>query len=420
MSYSQFAKRAASIKGEMTKAEVRAILGEPSVIWTDADPLPFYEDRETWAWGVTDRYSMATRGQITFSRFGKVDYFALPNSESLGEGWSDDGIETAIRKISCILSPGGPFSERFPGILERIRLVNYCVGLGEARASTALSLYGDLLGHGGNREVYSYLDLLYLPKDDTKLESSNPYTVIVDGTPISISSTTFFSGFMFPISQEVRRYRKERRFRFEPFEPSGNPSDYRTSLFETHKWKTAKQISDTWDSEIALRSVGTQIDDLLRTCYDPKSQGGLDEIKKHGVHWDRNRQAFVRNDGFFRPDPEVPTPFRYVGDLSGKVRFSIERRDPRNIYFTFSYPLELKRKPATLSIASKERSISEPIDFTEEASKIVPDHFSSVLYERDGIVHLRLNRSAYGASTVTIRDGTRPPLVIKIPNREEY
>lgn len=388
-----FLARASAVKVGMSPKEVRRILGAAPVVWNLKDPAPFGDDvnTERWVWGTQSRYSFPTWGTIRF-RDGGVDSIDIPPA-SLGL-WKTGEAEVALRAIERDLRPGGWFTGNVPGILERIRVINTLVGLGEAKAASALYQYACI--RDDTNEDHGFLSTvirsLYIPRP-SKSESTTKGSELAfafEDIPFDLNPN-----WAFPhpdqIERELRDARKGGDFRTAPLRPTDDPYGAKTRILASPEWQKVERGRPAHNVRAMRSQLVSELYSLLRTVRPPEDRArhiGVDrrpvrwdEVRKVSfpitypeMRWDPKRQAYVRKDGFFQNDFVAAIPLRIVkATADPKVeQVTIDRRARNRIDITFYY--DEKRLPRPFEVllvtpAQRHRVVINPasrdLDFAE-------------------------------------------------------
>ncbi len=318
-----FSRLLAQIKDGDTPARVAGLLGRPDDVQY-ASNAPPYRD-EVWCYGTSGHGSLATLGKVDF-RGQRVLWVAgaygLPPSPLV---ISERELQAGMR----FLHPG-PEAAGYNDPLQLIRVTNYLLPLGKAKALAIVSEYGRVGGADWD-ETWLFLLLRtlfdvpdppgYMPEMFIGAMAPDPGRdrrkfprypiVIVDEVPFSVLWGVSLGGMPEPIGMDVEHFRKHGTLRTRPLRPPDDPFPSYKKLLQTREWHAVETASpDARSLQEYSGHVLLQVLALVRTAYDPPEArqpfaylkpADYERFHKEflaiGARWDQKLQMYVRPDG---------------------------------------------------------------------------------------------------------------------------
>jgi hypothetical protein len=361
---SEFADLFGKVKRGQSMSEVRQILGKPDEVWTADDPYPFgSRTGESWGWGTDGHFSLATRGSIFFNIGKRVEGIRSPLHngrarvayidaggrnpgqpgylehmvEKVGDPynmfevhWNESELKSLLRAIDRNVYPGGRFSQASPGILERIRVSNLLIPLGEAKATAALCEYASLAKEeqflndvvrclftpkARNGFLPSPMIGLLVPEPPSHRALLPAYPVFIDqGIPFEVARVGLLMGKAACLPMDIQEVRKAGKFRGSLLVPTDHPNEALEEAISTltgsemgKKGSSSEFASSAWGAW-SSDYLNSDFKQLIRTVVDPGHPLGDVPMK-----WDTSLQMYVRPDGSHLPlAPIAPVHPRIV------------------------------------------------------------------------------------------------------------
>ncbi len=216
----------------------------------------------------------------------------------------------------------GPYSP-----LLTIRAINEVVSLGSKQSGPFLDRYFKHLGLNGHGNLFPFIRCIFLiprnpgylpapktgafepmPPTDMRLAPRFPYALIGDVPIVIASPTGALAGFPEPEAEHYIHLSTMAKLRTTPLVPIDRP------------WILVGRttLPDNVNFSYARRGMNADILNLVSTAYRPKPYGtggyswytdtppgwraAVAEMERVHMHWDRDRQEYVRGDGSTLPE----------------------------------------------------------------------------------------------------------------------
>lgn len=328
-----FAERCQKLQTGMTEAQVRSIIGKPDEVTSEAvDLADGWTAENYWRYGVVRPGGMASYGTLHFQQ-GKLSQFEPPTLPSPGL-LQESELEQILQTIDDGARQGSmwqPDSSGPPSFnpLTIVRADNALIALGRKQGILVLREYlrasypnnrpSEFYAKGAFAIVQTIFEApvggsvpgpaigYYGPPP---AESKFPYW------PLTLSGDVFYSpgagGAGTGVPERVDCYldRLERKFKFRRrlLEPSSTP-------WEVDGLSPRSGNEPNYMDDIRRRRIRWEVLNLVATAYrhdfeykysDPDFVLSFDEalwkrqvagMKAAGIHWDWQRQMYVRGDG---------------------------------------------------------------------------------------------------------------------------
>ncbi len=344
------------LRGGMTAAQVRAILGPPDDIWTPSDSSLFaYGDQEIWCYGSDHHLGLPTLGRIPFKR-GRLDIGDRYQWPSISNLPPEAQLQSVLKTLYLMPS-------RDPGFdpLWAIRAANALRSLGKEKALATLRQYSVLVGDNKGGNSLFWLTRLVFdgpmpipaigridppPPKDAKDWPTFPL-IVKNDVPYNVYRNTEILGFPEPFSLYLDRVEKDWTIRPGLLKPPDNP-------FPTFKFKGSESV----DQKQLLRLVREVVGDPGAALEDAHKRF-LDQ----GGRWDPEQQRYVKRDGSFIPvaEPYFPAQSQTLTGIPRiKVELSVERESPEKVNVTIE--LNLEGKPVSGKMRLFDPTTNSPLD----------------------------------------------------------
>ncbi|WP_088255885.1 hypothetical protein [Fimbriiglobus ruber] len=404
----EFARAMAKIKEGMTEKEVRAILGKPDDIQTQADLGGIWGTwtREIWGYGTNGHMTFPTLGCVHIGRGGKVESIL----GSSGKPPSPDVLpEGELRPLLCLIdrAPSYEGGTNF-NPLRLVQIVNALQPLGKEKALAAIEEYlrvtpvfPDSSGRDG---VFLVLRVLFdvpddpgymprmrvgaptppAPKDAKQLPRFPIW--LQDDVPFLLVSGFEGSGEPEGPERHVEYFRDKGRLRAKPLIPGNSP------LKLMKAWENGPsrlyEKDDSWECKVL---VANQLLNMFGSVYRRDADNGplptwpkgvmeaewkraKVEMSKLDLRWNPDKALFTVKNGYHIPE-RVPKEYRgHLWKLEvpdGEAEVIIGRVNTKSIRVSLTWWGKKGQKPPEfdLSLLAVIKADSKPMGRVGPSSK---------------------------------------------------